>query len=274
VKWTFASVPTREVARWWDQQPCNVKHSDASPGSVKFTRDVRDKVRRAEPHRVEFMQLERWKGKCVVEIGCGIGTEALDFARAGARVFACDLSIESLRIATTRAYSEHLQGQVKWIHWNAEQELHHELRRRKADLIYSFGVLHHTPNPDTALRHLRQMAGPKTELRIMLYNRWSTKGLRLGLTDRKIAKGSEARADSPVTYAFTKRRARTLLRKTGWQVKSIHVDHIFMYDVDAYRRGEFVLAFPWRHLPAWVRDQIKRLVGWHLLIVAEPRNRS
>ena len=56
-----------------------------------------------EPHIPAFAQFERWKGKKVLEVGCGIGTDAINFARAGARVTAVDLSDESLKLAKQRA---------------------------------------------------------------------------------------------------------------------------------------------------------------------------
>jgi hypothetical protein len=38
------------------------------------------------------------------------------------------------------------------------------------DLIYSFGVIHHTPNPEAVLEQLRQYSGPGTTVKIMVYH--------------------------------------------------------------------------------------------------------
>lgn len=268
MKWIFADKNTDEVAEWWDQRPCNVKHSDEPVGSYDYSHEVTRRKYRAEPHIPGFMQAWRWSDQFVLEVGCGIGTDTLEFARHGAHIFAFDISHASTAVTRQRLAAERLHSGVHVDTLNVEDGVHLNFIPH---LIYSFGVLHHTPHPDVALESLRAISLPeRTELRIMLYHRWSTKGLHLGLTDRRIARGSEARRDSPVTYAFSRRRARRLLESTGWEIEAMWVDHIFPYDVETYKRGEFVLAFPWRYVPSPVLHCLSRLVGWHLLIVARP----
>jgi hypothetical protein len=138
------------------------------------------------------------------------------------------------------------------------------------DLIYSYGVLHHTPHPDLALRQLRAIADYDTELRIMLYHRWSLKGLRLGLTDKRIARQSEAAAHCPITRAYSRRSARRLLEANGWRVRRLWVDHVFKYRWQDWANGDVVVALPWRILPDMVYDVIAKTLGWHVLIIAEP----
>lgn len=249
---TFADVDPATVARWWDERPCNVGHA-VDP--VAGTAEVRALRYAREPHNVTFMQPWRWQDKVVVEVGCGIGTNALDLARYAAVVYGFDVSEASLAIARRRATREGVGGLVL-LRWDAEDP-EPSLWPEHVDLIWSYGVLHHTPHPDVALANLRLLANPDTELRIMLYHRWSTKALRLGLTNRRVAQGSEARADCPVTYAYSRRQACRLLERAGWYVESVAVDHILN------RRTL---------LPSRLPRIIHRALGWHLLIVARPGN--
>jgi SAM-dependent methyltransferase len=247
---TFADVDPATVARWWDERPCNVGHA-ADP--VAGTAEVRALRYAREPHNVTFMQPWRWQDKVVVEVGCGIGTNALDLARYAAVVYGFDVSEASLRIARRRADREGVGGLVL-ARWDAENP-EPPIWPGRVDLIWSYGALHHTPHPAAALANLRRFADPGTELRVMLYHRWSTKGLRLGLTDRRVARGSEARADCPVTYAYSRRQARRLLERAGWRVESVTVDHI----LDRRTR-----------LPSRLPRVVHRTLGWHLLLVAHP----
>lgn len=264
---TFENVDVDTVRRWWDRRPCNVNHSAHPIESIAYSAQVRARRLLAEPHELELMQPDRWTGKDVLEIGCGTGHAALIFARYGARVTALDLSAQSLRIAQLRARAEGVD--ITFALHNAEEPLSY-LPPFLVDLIYSYGVIHHSPHPDRILRNLLDHADERTELRIMLYHRWSVKGLRLGLTNRRIARQSEAQAGCPVTYAYSRRGACQLLERNGWQVERMWVDHLFRYQ---WRRWptEAVTALPWRILPDTVYRALAHTLGWHLLIIAKPK---
>src|SRR5439155_8773234 len=150
-----------------------------------------------------------WQGKRVLEIGCGIGTDTMNFARNGAQVTAVDLSEKSLEVARQRAKVFGLDNRIDFIQANAE-ELSRYVPAGAYDLIYSFGVIHHTPHPERVLDELRHYTDSETVLKIMVYHRWSWKVLWILLTygkgqfwriDDLIAHYSEAQTGCPVTYA-------------------------------------------------------------------------
>ena len=91
-----------DVKKYWDDRPCNVRHSNKEIGSKEYFDEVERKRYTAEPHIPEFADFSRWEGKKVLEIGCGLGTEAINFARHGADYTGTDLSIESLTLAQNR----------------------------------------------------------------------------------------------------------------------------------------------------------------------------
>src|ERR1700740_3526157 len=98
---TFPEVQIARVREYWDFRPCNIRHSRAPVGSRQYFAEVEARQSCAEPHIPAFAQFDRWRGKKVVEIGCGIGTDTINFARGGAQVTSVDLSEKSLELART-----------------------------------------------------------------------------------------------------------------------------------------------------------------------------
>ena len=100
------------IRAYWNNQPCNIKHSLFPIGSKEYFEEVRNKRYHVEPHILKFADFDIWKGKRVLEIGCGIGTDAIEFARAGADYTGIDISTASLAIAKERFETYDLQGNL------------------------------------------------------------------------------------------------------------------------------------------------------------------
>src|SRR3989338_4971935 len=127
-----------DVKEYWDGRPCNVRHSKEEIGTKKYFDEVEARKYFVEPHIPKFAEFEKWKGKKVLEVGCGIGTDTISFARNGAYVTAVELSEESLKIAKQRAKIYGLDKEIKFYLANAE-ELTKFVPVEPYDLIYSFG---------------------------------------------------------------------------------------------------------------------------------------
>jgi len=148
------------------------------------------------------------------------------------------------------------------------------------DLVYSFGVIHHTPHPERVLEQIRtHFMGPRSTVKLMVYNRWSWKVLAILFReahgafwrlDEAVARNSEAQTGCPVTYTYTPRSATELLAKTGFQVEEVFVDHIFPYVVREYVQYRYTKALPFRWLPEPVMRGLERRLGWHLCVTARP----
>src|SRR5437588_11658959 len=100
---SFAETSIAAVREYWNARPCNVRHSTKPIGTREYFDEVEARKYLVEPHIPVFADFDRWRGFKVLEIGCGIGTDTINFARSGASVTAVDLSANSLAIARQRA---------------------------------------------------------------------------------------------------------------------------------------------------------------------------
>ena len=266
-----------EVRNYWDRRPCNIRHSPQPVGTRAYFDEVEARKYLVEPHILRFAEFSRWRGKRVLEIGCGIGTDTVNFARHGAEVTAVDLSATSLEIARQRIEIYGLQDQVRFFHGSAEG-LTCFLPKQSYDLIYSFGVIHHTPHPARVLAEARQYAAAGTTLKIMVYHRYSWKVLWIALgygkgrfwrTTELVARHSEAQTGCPVTYTYSKREAQQLVASGGFRVTDLFVDHIFPYRIADYVQYRYVRSALWRWMPQPAFHWLEKRFGWHLCLTAE-----
>lgn len=274
---SFSEVHIARVRDYWNNRPCNIHHSTAPIGTREYFDQVEARKYFVEYHIPSFADFEHWRGKKVLEIGCGIGTDTISFARAGAWVTTVDLSDKSLDLARQRAAVFGLQDRIRFCPGNAEQ-LTSFLPVEPYDLIYSFGVIHHTPHPDAVVERLRHYTQPGSTIKIMVYHRRSYKVGWILLTDGKgqfwklpqlVAKNSEAQTGCPVTYTYTRREGRQLLEKHGFRVRKVEVEHIFPYRISDYIQYRYVKAWYFRWMPNPIFRALEQRFGWHLCITAE-----
>jgi 2-polyprenyl-3-methyl-5-hydroxy-6-metoxy-1,4-benzoquinol methylase len=266
-----------DVQQYWDARPCNIRHSTKPVGSKEYFDEVEARKYLVEPHIPAFAEFDRWRGKRVLEVGCGIGTDSINFARAGAELTAVELSSESLRIAEQRADVMGVADRIKFVQANAE-ELTATLTDEPYDLVYSFGVIHHTPRPERALAEMRALTAPGGTLKLMIYHRrswkvfWIVAGQghgRFWATDELVAEHSEAQTGCPVTFSYTRREARELVEHNGFRVQDLGVDHVFPYRIRDYVQYRYVKEPYFRWMPQPLFRAFERRFGWHLLVTAE-----
>lgn len=274
----FSEVPITKVQEYWDARPCNIRHSIKPVDTREYFDEVEARKYLVEPHIPAFAAFPRWAGKKVLEIGCGIGTHTVGFARAGAQVVAADISPISIGHAQKRMDVYGLQNNVKLYVADAEK-LSETVPVEPFDLIYSFGVLHHTPNPDKALAEIRKYAKPGTVLKLMMYYRFSwkvfwilaQKGFPFWKTEELVARHSEAQTGCPVTYTYTRQSLKTYVETQGFEVQELFADHIFPYVISEYVQYRYKKEWYFAWMPPPLFRALERLFGWHLCITAVAR---
>ncbi|HEX9961076.1 MAG TPA: class I SAM-dependent methyltransferase [Pyrinomonadaceae bacterium] len=273
----FAEVSIEKVQDYWNARPCNIRHSTAEIGTKEYFDQVEWRKYFVEPHIPAFAEFDKWRGKKVLEIGCGIGTDTMNFARAGAQVTAVDLSSESLKLAKKRAEVFGLSDRINFYEVNAER-LSDYIPPEKYDLVYSFGVVHHSPHPEKIIAEVRDnFVHENSTLKLMVYYRYAWKVFWLTVKEGKgtfwkldehIARSSEAQTGCPVTYSYNKKTIHDLLGK-GFKAEDIFVDHIFPYRIPDYVKYEYVKEWYFRFLPEKVFRALERKLGWHLCVTAK-----
>ena len=248
------------IKKYWNDRPCNVKHSKEEIGTKKYFDEVEKKKLTAEPHIKTFSNFDEWNGKKVLEIGCGLATAGINFASHGADYTGVELSDESLKLAKKRFDVYQMQG--KFFSGNAEH-LSTFVPIKTYDLIYSFGVIHHSPNPEKIISEIKKYMNENSILKIMLYakNSWKNYMIEAGLDQ------PEAQYGCPIVHTYTKSDIVDLLE--GYDIITIEQDHIFPYQVEPYKRGKYIKQ-PWfESMPLEMFKSLEKNLGWHLLITAK-----
>ena len=126
------------------------------------------------PHHVggrrfgALFDYERYRGRPVLEVGCGMGCMAMNWAQGGAQVTAVDLNPVSVKQTRARFEIFGLPGDIR----EADAEAL-PFSDRQFAFAYSWGVLHHTPGTRQTITELYRVLEPGGRVGVMLYNRRS-----------------------------------------------------------------------------------------------------
>jgi 2-polyprenyl-3-methyl-5-hydroxy-6-metoxy-1,4-benzoquinol methylase len=249
-----------QVKEFWDNRPCNIRHSEKELGTREYYEEVEKKKFFVEPHILQFTNFPEWRGKKVLEIGCGLATVGSNFALHGADYTGVELSESSLDLAKKRFEAYNQKGTFYSV--NAE-ELTSVVPIQNYDLIYSFGVIHHSPYPEKIISEIKKYMGENSVLKIMLYakNSWKNYMIEAELDQ------PEAQFGCPIAFTYTKDEVKDLLK--DYDVISIEQDHIFPYQIELYKQGEYIKQ-PWfESMPPEMFRTLEKNLGWHLLITAK-----
>lgn len=258
-------VTLSDVEDFWNARPCNLRHSKAEVGSIQYFDEVEERKYFVEPHIKKFANFPNWKGKKVLEIGCGIGTDAINFARAGADYTGVELSSESLRLTKKRFEVYGLQARL--LVGDAES-LNNLFPNETFDLIYSFGVLHHTTSLMKALKSISELSIDKTQIKVMVYaeNSWKNALIKAGLEQ------PEAQSGCPIANTYTNSEIKSNFEEAGLVVTKIEQDHIFPYKIDEYKKYKYEIEDWFKSMPREMFEALESQLGWHLLIDAKKSN--
>lgn len=271
----FSQVEITKVSEYWNARPCNIKHSTSEIGTKQYFDEVEARKYKIEPHIPHFADFAKYNGKKVLELGCGLGTESINFARAGADLTIVELSEKSLELCKKRFEVYGLTA--TFILGNGEElcsKLLHE-EYGTFDLIWSFGVIHHSPNPNIIVDNFHKLLKSGGELKLMVYSKISYKLFYImkdtntwdfSKLDSLLSMYSEAQVGCPITYSYTIDEARELCKQ--FIIEDVHKDHIFCWDIDEYKKYNYVKEPCWSGVPEEQFKKLEKELGWHTLILA------
>lgn len=266
---TTATEIKRRTREQWGNDPCGAIYGD---GHSIGTREFFDRV---EAHRYdvyatwmrEVMEFGGFAGRDLLEVGCGMGSDLVQFARGGARVTGLDYTPRSVEITRRRFDVYGLAG--RFLVGDAENLPFDEA---SYDVVYSNGVLHHTPDTQRAIDEVYRVLRPGGTAKIMLYHRsslyyWFVIILRFGLLRGELARSTPEEIMSRyVEYSETGALPLVRAYTRG------EVDRMFARfserrtDVRQLTRDEL-------HLPGFVSDRVVDALGerwgWNVVMTAK-----
>jgi glycosyltransferase involved in cell wall biosynthesis/ubiquinone/menaquinone biosynthesis C-methylase UbiE len=260
-----------EVQRQWDNDPAGSHYVErAAPHTLEWFLEA-EAYRYGDyaPWMPRTMEFAAHAGEDVLEIGGGMGTDLAQFALNGARVTDLDLSAGHLELAKENFRLRGLEG--TFVHHDAETL---PFPDNRFDVVYSNGVLHHTPNTRAAVGEIRRVLRPGGQAIVMVYAEnsliyWRNLVWAIGLQEGRLSHASMGeimswaveRSDNagarPLVKVYTRRRLAALF--DGFTDVRIEQQQLIPGEVP-------------RILARVPRRWLARLLGWNLVIKArKPR---
>jgi ubiquinone/menaquinone biosynthesis C-methylase UbiE len=270
----------KEIQRQWDNDPCGAVYAQKQPaGTLQFFRAVRefryDHYGRWFKRVINFTQ---YHNQDVLEVGVGLGSDHFSLASQSNRMTALDLSKEHLRLTIQHLHLEKLSSHP--VFGDAERM---PFADESFDLVYSFGVLHHTPDIASSIAEIHRVLRPGGEALIALYNRdswffWLQTILHNGLIKgglwrkgrrqlfSEIEYRSDHRSAQPIVNVYTRGQLRRLFNMFGSVgISSCHVEasHFSILFFLARHFSEKIL-FNFQNMA----ERLLGFAGWYLVVRA------
>jgi SAM-dependent methyltransferase len=253
----------------WSEDPCGALYGREQEFGTREFFDAVERHRYTDyaPWMPAVMGFNDFAGARLLEVGCGMGTDLLQFARGGAKVTGVDLTPRSIEISR-----QHLAVYGERGDFAITDGESLPFADGSFDVVYSNGVLHHTPDTAGAVREVHRVVRPGGQARVMLYHRgsaafWGDIILRHGLLHGELLKHSPEDIMSkyvefnesggrPLVKVYSRRQARQLFS----MFREVKVQ------VEQLTRSE--LFFLGRFIPEKIFHGLRRGVGWNVIITA------
>jgi ubiquinone/menaquinone biosynthesis C-methylase UbiE len=241
-----------EVRDFWNRNVCQADLPGAEAGTKEFFDEVEEIRYKYHYHlRPLFKIIKETAGPegRLLEVGCGMGTDLLQFARMGIHVTGVDLTDSGIAMAKKRF---DLYGQEADLRVADAETLPFE--DETFDVVYSFGVLHHTPDTKKAIGETHRVLKSEGKAFVMLYYRPSLNYLAHWITG--VPFDGSKKDKCPVERAYTKGEIRKLFDMYG-EVR-IDIDYLFGTG------WGFVNSIT----PVFIHRALGQYFGWHAMIEA------
>jgi ubiquinone/menaquinone biosynthesis C-methylase UbiE len=265
-----------KVHAHWEKETCGTRY-----GLSKSRKDYFDEITQTrytlEPYILDFANFPQAKGKRVLEIGVGAGTDFYHWVSNGAIATGIDLTESA--IALTRERLELSQVPSNSYELRVADAENLPFEDQKFDIIYSWGVLHHTPNTELAFKEVFRILKPGGILKAMIYHIPSWTGWMLwvqhALLKAKLFQPVKQvifnHLESPGTKAYTVAEARRMLMSIGFEQISISTklgsgDLLMIKPSLKYQSAIFRLI--WKLYPRWLVKMMGDRFGMCLMIEA------
>jgi len=254
----------------WGQDPCGAEYDrEHELGTREFFDEIeRHRYNEYAAWMPRLMGFEDFRGALLLEIGCGMGTDLLQFSRGGARCVGIDLTPRSIEITQHRFKLYGARGAFM-----ISDGEHLPFCDESFDVVYSNGVLHHTPDTEGAIREVHRVLRPGGTAKVMLYHRnslnyWLEIVVRRGVLGAEFLRGRSAEEimsrvieysdheARPLVKVYSRREARALFK----MFKDVKVD------VEQLTRAELRFLSPL--VSERMLERLRRRIGWNVIVTA------
>lgn len=256
------------VAEFWEQAACGEVYAEGSVAREFFESQARTRYA-LEPYIFAFASFPSGAGKDVLEIGVGMGADHLEWAKARPRrLVGLDLTTRAISFTRERltlaGYSSELQV------GDAE---HLPFGDGEFDIVYSWGVLHHSPDTPKAIQEVRRVLRPGGTAKVMIYHRrsivgyllWIRYALVVGKPNRSLRGIYAEHLESPGTKAYRRSEVPRLFAGFSHVESSVQLSVGDLMEGAAGQRHQGLALTAARRL--WPRRLIRRLLPSHGLFL-------
>jgi ubiquinone/menaquinone biosynthesis C-methylase UbiE len=255
-----------KVRQFWNSDPCGTRYLE---GQEDFETHARNRYG-LEPYIPGFAQFASARGLRVLEIGVGMGADYLEWLKAGATAIGVDLSASSLERARHRCLGAGYSPDLRL----ADAE-HLHFPDDTFDVVYSYGVMHHSPDTAQCLREAWRVLKPGGQARVMLYHHPSLTGvmlwLRYGvLRGKSLRQAVYDHLESPGTKTFTQDEVRSMM--AGFEnvaMRQVFSPGDLLLNRPSQRFQSPAYRLVWKLFPRPVVRKFCRDLGLFLLVSAQ-----
>lgn len=211
-----------EVRSHWEEETCGTRYGSADLRE-KYFKEIENTRYRLETYIPSFANFHEGKGKKVLEIGVGAGTDFYHWVKNGAIASGIDLTNSAIELTREHLEVENIKNSNYDLRVADAENL--PFANNEFDIVYSWGVLHHSPDTKRAFEEVYRVLRPNGIFRGMVYHVPSWTGWMMWLL-HCFLKGKPFRTpkdaiyhnlESSGTKAYTVKEANDLLSKAGFE---------------------------------------------------------
>jgi ubiquinone/menaquinone biosynthesis C-methylase UbiE len=268
---TISNDNKKQVFDFWNKASCGEELYLKGSSQESYIDEARNRYE-LEPYIKDFANFNDCKGLRVLEVGVGLGADHQNFASNGADLFGIDLTDRAIQHTSHRLS---LFGLSSRLNTGDAENLGYE--NNYFDIVYSWGVLHHSPDTEKAIAEVYRVLKPGGVAKIMIYNKWSIVGfmlwMRYGLLRLNpflsMNKIYAEYLESPGTKAYTPKEANDLFSSFSKISISTELTHGDLLTSHAGQRHKGLLLDIARIIwPRWFIRKFLTKAGLFMLIVA------
>lgn len=264
------------VKRHWEHETCGTRYGE-SRDRLEYFAELSASRYALEPYIPLFADFASAAGRSILEIGVGAGGDFGNWCAHAGHATGVDLTEQGIALTAERLRLSGISPERHTLRTADAEAL--PFADNSFDIVYSWGVLHHSPNTERCFQEALRVLRPGGQLKAMVYHTPSWTGVMLQL-QHGIAGGrfrmtmKEAiyrNLESPGTKAYTLDEARAFLRRIGYSNIDVSPklgpgDLLTIKPSGKYKSRFFRMI--WRTYPRWLVRSFGDKWGLNLLITA------